>query len=325
MAELRILVTGAAGYIGSMLCRQLLARGHHVLGVDVLLFGGEALLEVFAHSRFQFHRADVCDQAAMTTLLKEVDAVIHLAAIVGDPACKFYPEAATRLMDQGSRELYKAAQAAGAKHFVFASTCSNYGIMDGDTLLNEESPLQPQSHYARLKVGFEEHLINQGHADWTILRFSTAYGHSMRPRFDLTVNHFTRDLSLGRALHVFGADLWRPYCHVDDLAAAAVLSVEAGPDKVGRKVLNVGHSTHNYTKREIATEILHLVPDGQVAYAEGHGGDLRNYRVDFSRIHQVLGFEPQRTLANGIQELHRLMRSGLLSDPDHLAYRNSPL
>lgn len=325
MTTRKVLVTGAAGYVGSVLCRQLLAEGHAVRGTDVLLFGGASLLELIDHPRFEFRQADLRDSARLPSLVAGIDCVIHLAAIVGDPACKAFPEAATALMDDASRALYAAASDAGVRHFVFASTCSNYGLMDGDQLLHEDGPLQPQSHYARLKVGFEQFLLAQPPTALpaTILRFATAYGPSFRPRFDLTVNHFTRDLTLGRDLLVFGAALWRPYCHVADLAAAAALVAGHGPDGLAGRVFNVGDSAENYTKEAIVAAIRQHVDTGQVNYGPGDGGDLRNYRVDFSRIQSELGFRARYRLGDGVAALHRLVRSGLLTDPDSPLYRNT--
>ena len=320
-----ILVTGAAGYIGSVLCRQLLERGFSVRGLDNLLFGGESLVELAGHERFEFIKADIRNQDRVQEALQGVSAVVHLAAIVGDKACKLQAEEATEIMDVATRNIYHAAANAGVKHFVFASTCSNYGIMEGvsDPLLNEDAPLRPQSHYARLKVQFEEYLLSQPVMPRTLLRFSTVYGLSPRVRFDLSVNHFTRDLSLGRPLLIFGADTWRPYCHVQDLARSVVMVLEAGPESTNGKVFNVGDSEENYTKRSLVEEILKFTPNGEVEFQERAGTDPRNYRIDFSRIRAELGFEITRRVPDGVEEIHRLIHMGLLPDPDHPKYVNA--
>lgn len=325
MSDNAVLVTGAAGYIGSVLCRQLLDKGFRVIGLDSLLFGGDSLLELVTHPRFEFIKADIRDADAIRLALKKADAVVHLAALVGDKACKTQAEEATEVMDTATKALYHACSEADIKHFVFASTCSNYGIMEGvaDPLLNEDAPLRPQSHYARLKVQFEEFLLTQNGTPRTLMRFATVYGMSPRVRFDLSVNHFTRDLTLGRSLLIFGADTWRPYCHVEDLARSVVMVLEAGPEKMDGKVYNVGDSEENYTKRSLVEAILNWVPDAEVTYQEHTGGDPRNYRIDFTRISDELDFEVSRRVPDGIQEIHKLVRSGLLSDPDDPRYVNA--
>jgi nucleoside-diphosphate-sugar epimerase len=321
----RILVTGAAGYVGSVLCRQLLAAGFEVRGLDSLIFGGQSLLELMPLPAFEFVKGDLRDETLVAKSLSGVDAVVHLAAIVGDPACKQFPDDASQVMDVGSRALYHAAADAGVRHFVFASTCSNYGVMEGDQQLDESSPLNPQSHYARLKVGFEHYLMerSEGLPAWTILRFSTAYGFSPRLRFDLTVNHFTRDLSLGKELLVFGEKLWRPYGHVRDLANSAVLVLEAGGKEMSGKIYNVGDSTENYTKKTLVEEILKLAPQGVVRYGDTASDDLRNYRVNFDRIARELNFSVSRRVPDGIRELNQVVCSGLLSDPYDSIYQNT--
>jgi len=190
-------------------------------------------------------------------------------------------------------------------------------------LLNENSPLRPQSHYARLKVGFEHFLMEQPTLPWTILRFATAYGHSHRIRFDLTVNHFTRDLALGRKLEVFGGDTWRPYAHVQDISRAIALVLERGGQRMQGKVYNVGASDENYTKQGIVEVVQEHVPDAEVLFVKGKGGDPRNYRVDFSRIQDELEFELKNTVPDGVSEIFKLIRSGLIPDPDAPQFRNA--
>lgn len=324
MLQRRILVTGAAGYVGSLLCRHLLAQGFRVRGVDALLFGDAGVQDVYAHPGFEFIQGDLCLPQVVRDAVVEVDAVAHLAAIVGDPACKQFPGMATALMDGASRDLFQASVAAGLERFVFASTCSNYGQQQGEVLLQEDAPLNPQSHYARLKVGFEAYLQEAAQAhpiQVTILRFATAYGLSPRMRFDLTVNHFTRDLALGHGLMVFGQHQWRPYCHVEDIATALMLALSL-PASQATGVFNVGDSAENYTKAMVVEEILRQVPSGKVTYGPAPDVDLRDYRVDFSKAAAQLGFQVSRRVPSGIQEIVAALAQGRFDHPFSHIYQN---
>jgi nucleoside-diphosphate-sugar epimerase len=324
MPNKQVLVTGAAGYVGAVLCRQLLDAGHAVVGMDKLLFGGQSLWNLAAHPNFKFMKGDLCDFAWDYNQVQKFDCVVHLAAIVGDPACKKFPEEATALMDVASKRLFQVCKDAGVRHFIFASTCSNYGIMEGDALLDENSPLLPQSHYAKLKVGFERFLMDHSSAlPWTILRFATAFGHSSRPRFDLTVNHFCKDMSLSRPLTVFAADSWRPYCHVEDLASAVALCVDLGPDHLSSMVFNVGSNDMNFNKKDIVAAIRPWAPQAPVFFNSDSGGDNRNYRVDFRSFTEKTGFKPSQRLEDGIRETIEFVREGLLENPDDARFHNA--
>jgi nucleoside-diphosphate-sugar epimerase len=320
-----VLVTGGAGYIGSVLVRALLARGYRVRVLDQLLAGGESLLEVLNGERFEFLRGDVRDAAAVARAVAGCHAVVHLAAIVGDPACRANPDLARSTNLDGSRLLLEAAIRARVPRFVFASTCSNYGKMaDPNAYVDERSPLAPVSLYAETKVAFERDLKARGDADGiaaTSLRFSTVYGVSPRIRFDLTVNEFTRELALGRELVIFGEHFWRPYCHVRDLAGSVITTIEADASRVAGEVFNVGDTAENYTKKMIAEELLRQIPDGKIRYVQ-RTEDPRDYRVSFDKIRRVLGFQITRRLPDGVMELLRLLRSGLLSNPDAPQYSN---
>lgn len=325
---MRVLLTGCAGYIGSVLTRQLLERGYDVRGYDALLFGGEALLGVAAHPRFEFVRGDVRDDKSVRAALDGMQAVVHLAAIVGDPACAKQPGLAQETNLDASRQLFQLAhEEPQVQRFVFASTCSNYGKMGGD-YVREDSPLRPVSLYAELKVEFEQHLLSAVvRPDFaaTALRFATVYGVSPRMRFDLTVNEFVRDLVLGRELHVFGEQFWRPYSHVEDLARSVCLTLESPATKVRQNVLNVGDTRENYQKRMIVDEIFRLLPDiprDRVAYVY-RAEDPRDYRVDFAKIQDALGFQITRRVPDGILEVAQVVRSGVITEPDSVRYRNS--
>ncbi|HEY6569943.1 MAG TPA: NAD(P)-dependent oxidoreductase [Candidatus Limnocylindrales bacterium] len=318
-----VLVAGGAGYIGSMVSRELLARGHRVVAADALLFGGEALLDLLSHPDFAFRKVDVRDPQDLEALFStwQFDAVVHLAAIVGDPACKAQPELATQTLWDGSRSLLELSDQHGVGHFVFASTCSNYGRMESNAVLDEDAPLRPVSLYAELKVRFEELLMARSVAlDFTILRFATVYGLSLRPRFDLTINEFARDALLKGELEVFGPDFWRPYCHVRDIANAVTMILEQDRGRVAGRVFNVGADDENYQKRAIAEAVAEQIPV-RLRYVE-RAEDPRDYRVSFERI-AALGFTPRMRLRDGIREVAEAIATGLIADPYAARYRNS--
>jgi len=321
----KILVTGAAGYIGSVLVRQLLDKGYLVMGIDILNFGGQSLISFFNHPNFEFVKGDIRKKEDVQKVLKNIYGVVHLAAIVGDPACSKQPELAEETNWEASKLLFEECNdSASVKKFVFASTCSNYGKMDGCDYVVETSPLNPVSLYAKLKVQFEEFLLSfKGRSDFspTILRFSTVYGLSPRMRFDLTINEFMKEVSLGKELVIFGEQFWRPYCHVEDLAASCILVLEGSEKKVAHNIFNVGDTKENYQKKMIAEEILKFVPTAIIKYVH-KDEDPRDYRVDFSKIKSQLNFTISKTVPEGLAEVKSIVSSGIISDPDSKIYRN---
>ena len=275
------------------LCSESAARGYRVRGFDNLSFGGESLIGVYGHPRFEFLKGDVQERSDLTAAIQGVQAVIHLAAIVGDPACAKQPSWLGRSTGTLSRALFDLCNATSTvQRFIFASTCSNYGKMAGDGFVDEESPLKPVSLYAELKVEFENHLLeSEVREDFvpTALRFATAYGLSPRVRFDLTVNEFAREVALGRELEIFGEQFWRPYCHVDDLARACMLVMQSPAAKVRQNVFGVGDTSENYQKAMLAEELRKLDPEAKISFVS-RTEDPRDYRVDFSKIRTELGF-----------------------------------
>ena len=321
-----VLVTGGAGYIGSVVVREFLRQGYRVICLDNLRFGGDALLGLLNDPGFQFVKADLRDPVATTKALEniEFESVVHLAAIVGDPACRAEPELARETNDVASRFLFDYCREREVSRFVFASTCSNYGRMDDSSeFVTEESPLAPVSLYAELKVGFEQYLLSQGNSDicTTVLRFSTVYGLSPRMRFDLTVNEFTRDLAMGRELVIFGEQFWRPYCHVFDFSRAFQCVLETSQEKVSGQVFNVGDSTENYTKKMLADMLVERFPAANIRYVRKNE-DPRDYRVNFDKIQDSLNFDISRRVGDGMDEIRDAIEQGVISNPDSVIYSN---
>lgn len=322
---MKVLVTGGAGYIGSVLVRQLLNKGYSVRAFDSLKFGGDALIDVMLNPDFEFMLGDVRNADDVKKALEGIDGIAHLAAIVGDPACKKYSEEAKETNDAASVALFEAAEKAGVKRFVFASTCSNYGKMsDPDSFVTETSQLNPVSLYAELKVKFEKYLLEQRKDSKicsTALRFSTVYGFSPRIRFDLTVNEFTRNATIYGEQEIWGAQFWRPYCHVDDLARAVVLVLESPEEKVRANVFNVGSTEENYNKGMVIEEVCKVVPNVKVNYVDMNE-DPRDYRVNFDKIKNELGYTITKKVPEGVKEIYTLLKTGIVTDSFAQKFRN---
>ena len=325
-----ILVTGGAGYVGSGLLRELLSEDYKVTCVDNLMFGGESLLDIWHNKNFSFIKCDVNDYNSFDKILinSKFDAVIHLAAIVGDPACKLYSDLAIKTNRDSTKWLLDRSKEIGIPKFLFASTCSNYGKMDDpESYVDESSKLAPVSLYAELKVEFEEYMLNEIEKtdDFipTSLRFSTVYGLSPRMRFDLTVNEFTKDLAMGRELVIFGEKFWRPYCHVKDFSNAFITVLRASKDKVAYNVFNVGDTSENYTKEMLVEEIRKAIPESNIKYVDKNE-DPRDYRVNSDKIKRELGFEITMRVPDGIEEVKRMIQEGVIQDPEDQRYYNIP-
>jgi nucleoside-diphosphate-sugar epimerase len=320
-----ILVTGGAGYVGSVLVQELLARGHSVRVLDALVHGEPSLLSAWGRSSFDFLRGDVRDSTHVAAAVEGVSTVIHLAAVVGDPASERAPDLAQETNVEGTSRLLDAASAAGVRRFVFLSTCSNYGKMaDPNAYVTEDSKLHPVSLYAETKVAAEDDVMSRCTSTFQtcVLRLATVYGVSPRMRFDLTVNEFTRDLSLAKPLVIYGEQYWRPYIHVRDAASALSAIVEAEASQLVGGVFNAGSTDENYRKADLLRLLRPRFPNADIAVVEMTGEDPRDYRVNFDKIHLALGFRPTYTVPRGIDEIAELVRSGLIGDPDDQRYTN---
>ena len=274
---------------------------------------------------FEFIKGDLRNANDIEKAISNIDGIAHLAAIVGDPACSKFSDEAKEVNWNAAVALFEKAERQGAKRFVFASTCSNYGKMtDPNAFVDENSELRPVSLYAELKVKFENYLLRErkdANICATALRFSTVYGFSPRIRFDLTVNEFTRNICLTGEQEIWGPQFNRPYCHVDDLANSMILALEAPEKKVKANVFNVGDTTENYTKRMLIEEIQKQIPTAKAIYVE-KTEDPRDYRVNCDKIKNELGFTITKRVPDGIREIIRMINSGLIQDAHSQKFRN---
>jgi nucleoside-diphosphate-sugar epimerase len=317
MKKMKILVTGGAGYLGSHLCGELLYRGQAVVVVDSLVHGGNALMAYRTHPDFSFHKADVRDREALRPLFAGADAVVHLAAVVGYPACSQAGEECSYGVNlEGTKNAFELAEAAGARRFVFASTYSNYGISPDGRPVNEDSPLSPQSLYAETKIAAERCLLDQASSSAcppVVLRFSTVFGPSPRTRFDLIINQFVWQAVTEKKLLVYQKEFNRSFVHVGDIGRAVLAALDAPEDKVRGRIFNVGRNDGNFTKAEIVALIAREVPELEVEYRDlSFDGDMRDVRVSFDRIERTLGWKARVSVPEGVREMIDMVRSGML-------------
>lgn len=317
----RVLVIGGAGYIGSALLPHLLEKGYRVRVLDLLLFGEDPIKPVLDHPDLEIVRADFRQVDRAVAAMKDVDMVVHLGGLVGDPACSVDAGLTTEVNLDYTRVIAEIAKGEGVKRFVFASSCSVYGA--SDEVLDETSLLNPVSLYARSKIASENVLFEMSSPDFapTMLRFGTIYGLSGRLRFDLVVNLLSAKAVIDNKITVFGGDQWRPFLHVEDAARSVMMVLEAPTEVVRNEIFNVGSDEQNATLGDIGRLVQRFVPEAEYIDS-GHDGDRRNYRVDFSKIRQHLGFQPAWTLEAGVQQVVEAVRSGKVRDYRDPMYSN---
>lgn len=316
----KVVVTGAAGYIGNILTERLLNDGYSVVGLDRLDFGDSAIRHLYSNPRFELVEGDVRDIDVAARALRDANAVIHLAAVVGDPACAANEREAVETNRDATAMLAKLSRGLGVRRMILASTCSVYG--SNPEVVDERSTLNPVSLYAETKIDAERLLLDSATDGFapTALRIGTAFGWSRRPRFDLLVNLLTAKARVdGRAV-IFNGDRWRPFVHVRDIARGFVAALAAPVDAMDGAVLNLGSNSGNHRLGSIADVLKRLHPEAEIAMEPTE--DRRNYRVDFSRIDRKLGFQAAVSLAEGIDEIDAMIAAGKVDDYRDPVYHN---
>ncbi len=294
----RILVTGGAGYLGSVLVPELLQEGFRVTVVDALIYRQHSLLGCCRYPEFEFIRGNICDRDLMKRLVPKFDIIIPLAALVGAPACRNNPTL-TRLVNREAH-LELIADTGSSQQILFPTTNSGYGVGEKDNFCTEDSPLRPVSEYGRLKVEVEKAFLDHGNA--VTFRLATVFGMSPRMRLDLLVNDFTWRALKDRFIILFEEHFRRNYIHIRDVARTFLFGIEHF-DKMKGSPYNVGLSSANLTKRELCQQIKTHLPDFYIHSAPiGEDPDKRDYLVSNEKI-ESLGWQPRHTLDMGIQEL----------------------
>jgi len=331
MTDRHILITGGAGYIGSLLTSELLRQNYRVTLLDSLLFGGESILPFMSHPNFHFIKTDVTEHRAIKDAVKrdwqKPNAVIHLAGIVGFPACQAVgKQVAWKYNVEATKMVFEQSADLGVERFVFASTYSNYGYSEDGKPVTEETPLHPQSLYAETKIAAEEYLLAQKDATCAplLFRFATLYGISPRTRFDLIVNQFVLEAFTKRQLIIYQRGYSRSFVHIRDVVRGVIMGLEAEQSKIRGQVFNLGTENGNYSKNDIVKFVLKRMPETIVEYKDlTFGGDMRDVTVSFEKIRNVLGFETTLNVDDGVREVLFALKSGLIRNPTNDQYRNA--
>ena len=308
-----ILVTGGAGYIGSVLTHKLVELDYDVRIIDSLIYGKDGISDLISKNSVELIEKDIRDEKILNEVVRDIDCVIHLAAIVGDPLCKKIPVAAKQINEDATKKLVNISKNQGVKRFIFASTCSNYG--SASTMVDENSPIQSLSLYSKTKVNSENFILNTKNSSFEpcILRFATAHGLSPRMRFDLLLQEFLRDAILDKKIKIYGPNFWRPLAHVDDISNACITAIKSSKDVISGEIYNVGHTTENYTKKMLAEIIQEFVPSTEIEIIESKR-DLRTYKVSFDKIKNNLKFISKKTIRDSISDILTEIQKGNL-DP----------
>jgi len=319
-----ILIVGGAGYLGSVLSRQLLEKNYNVRVLDNLTYGDNGIKNLYDHPRFKFIKGDMRDIQTLVDAVKDIDAVIHLAAIVGDPASALDPKQTIEINYLATKILAEVCKYSQINRFIFASTCSVYGASPTpDAKIDEKSELNPVSLYAEMKRKSELALLEMADENFkpTILRMATLYGLSPRMRFDLVVNILTIKAIKEKRFTIFGGDQWRPLLHVKDAANAYITCLENPLNKSGKEIFNVGSNDENYKIINVGKTIKQIIPDSEMQIDEKNV-DKRDYNVSFDKIKRELDFTTSFTINKGVVEIKKAVEKNMFRDYQRRIYNN---
>jgi nucleoside-diphosphate-sugar epimerase len=311
-----VLVTGGAGYIGTHVVEQLIEKNYRVRIFDSFIFGTEPMKDLIIHQGVEVIKGDIGELSKLIPAFEGVDHVVHLAGLVGDPACSINRDLTIKNNIMTANTVKELSKHNKVKKFIFASSCSVYG--SSEEKVDENSALNPVSLYAQTKIDSEKEILSDMSEDLhpVVLRFATVFGHSRRPRFDLVTNFFTAQAHNDSLITVKGSNQWRPFVYVGDLARAIVNVIEAPLSKVDRQIFNAGDDDLNLTIGDLAKLVKKVIKNDkngkEVSLAiDDDSTDKRNYFVSFDKIKTVLGFRSKTNLEEGIKEIHQAFINNL--------------
>lgn len=318
-----VLIIGGAGYIGSVLAEMLVERGYEVHVLDNLLYGRQGIEALLNTDAFTLIEGDMRSIETIMDAIQGVDAVVHLGGLVGDPASRIDSQKTLELNYHSTKLVAEICKYHQINRFLFASTCSVYGKDENEDLLTETSSLNPISLYAKSKIESERALLDMrdGNFSPTILRKATVYGLSPRMRFDLVVNILTAKAYEEGTIPIFGGKQYRPNVHVRDAARAYIDCLEAPIDAVSGEVFNVGSNEQNYRIEQVGEIISECFPDAEID-KQRQKTDERSYRVDFSKIRNVLDYKVNHSLQDGCLEIKKALENGKFDDFSDKIYSN---
>lgn len=319
----KVLIVGGAGYIGSILCNKLLKKNYSVKIVDKVLYDKNVINKFIKNKNFSFDKADICDLNTQINVIRDIDVVVFLAEIVGDPACNARPEDALKTNYLSISSMAQLCSYLGISKFIYTSSCSVYGLDKHNRLLTEKSNLNPISHYARMKIMSEKALLANKNDIFkpTILRLGTVFGPSLRNRFDLVVNTMAKNAYYNKKINLHGGEQWRPNIHVEDVADGIIASIKSNQKKVGNKIFNLSSDNSNFKIKDIAFAAKKIFKKSKIDVQKSMV-DARNYRVSSKKFFISSGFRAKKTINQAYKDFEKLFRKNKNFNPNKKIFSN---
>ncbi len=319
----KVLIVGGAGYIGSVLCKKLLKKNYSIKVVDKLLYD-QSVIKIFKKNKnFEFIKADICDLNTQINAIKDVDAVVFLAEIVGDPACNARPEDALKTNFLSISSMAQLCSHLGISKFIYTSSCSVYGVDKKNRLLTEKSNLNPISHYARMKIMSEKALLAIKNETFkpTIFRLGTVFGPSIRNRFDLVVNTMAKNAYYNKKVILHGGEQWRPNIHVEDVAEGIICALRTSSKKIGNKIFNLSSDKSNFKIKDLAFSAKKEFKGSNVQVIKNMV-DLRNYRVSSQKFYKIAGFQAKKSIVQAYKSFNNFFIQNKKFNPEKKLFSN---